>query len=420
TLMNGYPYKSDGFNLIGDGRPVVRIRDLLGEGLPTSYSGIDGQQFVVKNGDLVIGMDGDFNCVFWKKGEALLNQRVAALKQKKKSKTISRFAFYQIPIALKVINDLTPASTVKHLASSDISALRLPCPDLDVQKAIADFLDRETARIDALVEKKRRFSELILEREEASFLRAVTGKDEDGSFSPSGCDWIGDLPEGWLAPKFLHVARLESGHTPSRKVPEYWVPEECNKPWVSLADVWQLRSGEIVYLRDTQEKVSDLGLASSSARMLPRGTVVLSRTASVGFAGILDCPMATTQDFVGWIPSRRVRSKFLYYVLRAMKPEFRRLMIGSTHKTIYMPDIRSFRTPLPPLAKQDEIVSKLDASIQTYRKVHSKLMTSVQRLTELRASLITAAVTGQIDPATYRRNGTTDQALDRIAEEMGQ
>src|SRR6202011_4510067 len=92
----------------------------------------------------------------------------------------------------------------------------------------------------------------------------------------------------------------------------------------------------------------------------PANTVILSRTASVGFPAILSVPMATTQDFVGWICGERVRPKLLYYVLRAMKPVFRRLMMGSTHQTIYMPDIRSFRTPLPPLDEQDEIVERLD------------------------------------------------------------
>lgn len=85
-----------------------------------------------------------------------------------------------------------------------------------------------------------------------------------------------------------------------------------------------------------------------------------------------------------------------------------------------MPDIRAFRTPLPPLERQDDIVSRLDASIGTYRKVHRHLVASVERLKELRAALITAAVTGQIDPATYRRSGTADRALDRIAAEMAE
>ncbi|KQI69341.1 hypothetical protein AN189_06220 [Loktanella sp. 3ANDIMAR09] len=292
-------------------------------------------------------------------------------------------------------------------------------PDLPTQKRIAAFLDRETARIDELIAKKATFGDLILAREEASFLAAVTGRSHSGPKVWSGVDWIGDIPEGWLAPKFTMVARQETGHTPSRKEPDYWVPEDCVIPWLSLADVWQLRSGENVYLYDTSEKISEFGMANSSARLLPKNTVVLSRTASVGFAAIMGQPMATTQDFAGWICGPTIRPKFLYYVLRAMKPEFRRLMMGSTHQTIYMPDIRAFRTPLPSLNEQDQIVNELDASIGTYRMVHRSIQTSIDRLREYRAALISAAVTGQIDVQTYAKSGTADRRLDAIEEEMG-
>jgi type I restriction enzyme S subunit len=184
-------------------------------------------------------------------------------------------------------------------------------------------------------------------------------------------------------------------------------------PWVSLADVWQLRSGETVYLEDTAEMISPVGMANSSARLLPKGTVILSRTASVGFAAIMATDMATTQDFAAWVPGPKVRSKFLYYVLRAMRSEFRRLMMGSTHQTIYMPDIRSFRTPLPPLAEQDRIIAALDASIGRYRQATAKIQASITRLREYRAALITAAVTGQIDVSSLAR--PTEPARNRAS-----
>lgn len=296
---------------------------------------------------------------------------------------------------------------------SDMKNIRLYLPDLATQKQIADFLDTETARIDALIEKKQRFMDLVVEREEASFLEAVTGRKLASERAASGVDWIGDLPKGWLAPKFTQIARQETGHTPSRKEPSYWVPDECVIPWVSLADVWQLRSGETVYLEDTAEKISPVGMANSSARLLPKGTVILSRTASVGFAAIMATDMATTQDFAAWVPGPKVRSKFLYYVLRAMRSEFRRLMMGSTHQTIYMPDIRSFRTPLPPLAEQDRIIAALDASIGRYRQATAKIQASITRLREYRAALITAAVTGQIDVSSLAR--PTEPARNRAS-----
>nr|WP_253283842.1 restriction endonuclease subunit S [Ruegeria sp. HKCCD6428] len=256
------------------------------------------------------------------------------------------------------------------------------------------------------------------EREEAAFLGAVLARSQHGERRASGVEWIGDIPVNWKAPKLTQVARQETGHTPSRKVEAYWVPEECVIPWVSLADVWQLRSGEVVFLEDTQEKISELGMANSAARLLPANTVLLSRTASVGFPAIITKPMACTQDFAAWICGPRLRATYLYYVLRAMKPVFRRLMMGSTHQTIYMPDIRAFRVPLPPLDEQDAISRELEQSIKLFRRSASAVDASVARLREFRSAMITAAVTGQVDVTTWGKQGSTDRRLDQIDEEM--
>lgn len=299
-----------------------------------------------------------------------------------------------------------------------LKSVSVPVPNFETQRQIADFLDRETERIDLLIERKRRLVELLGEREEGTFIDHVTGKDLSFEKKHSGVEWIKEIPSHWFAPKFTHVARQETGHTPSRKVDDYWVPEECVIPWVSLADVWQLRDGGMIYISDTAEKISEVGMENSSARLLPKDTVILSRTASVGFPGIIAKPMATTQDFAAWICGKQIRPQFLYYVLRAMKPEFRRLMMGSTHQTIYMPDIRSFRTPLPPVQEQDQIIARLSSTLQVFRKSAAALTTSIDRLKEYRSALITAAVTGQIDVETYAKQGTADRRLDTIQEEM--
>lgn len=368
-------------------------------------------------GDIVVCWDGSNS------GEFFISNHTGMLAStiglvKTSPKVDKSFVFYLLKSYEQHLRANIVGMGIPHVNPFELKNISVPKVDLPTQKWIAAFLDRETARIDELIAKKVAFAELILAREEASFLAAVTGKTVSGRKLNSGVDWIGELPEGWLAPKFTMVAGQETGHTPSRKDPSYWVPEDCVIPWISLADVWQLRSGEKVYIDDTSEKISAFGMANSSARLLPKDTVVLSRTASVGFVAIMGCPMATTQDFAAWICGPTIRPKFLYYVLRAMKPEFRRLMMGSTHQTIYMPDIRSFRTPVPPLDEQDRIIRTLDASIGTYRQVHGKIAASVEKLREYRAALITAAVTGQIDVETYGKSGTPSATLERIEEEM--
>ena len=216
------------------------------------------------------------------------------------------------------------------------------------QHAIAAFLDRETARIDGLVARKERLVELLQEKRTALITRAVTrGLDPNVPMKDSGVEWLGKIPAHWEVKRTKFAATLRSGHTPSRQNPEYW--KDCTIPWFGLADVWQIRDGQVEYVHVTAEKISEIGMANSAARLLPEGTVILSRTASVGFSAILGVDMATTQDFVNWICGPFLQPEYLLYVLRAMGSEFRRLKMGSTHQTIYMPDVGRFSTPVPPV-----------------------------------------------------------------------
>ena len=107
------------------------------------------------------------------------------------------------------------------------------------------------------------------------------------------------VPSHWESGNIRRFAQMKSGHTPSRSVSAYW--ENTDIPWFTLADVWQLRDGKQIYLGDTVNKINELGLANSAAELLPACTVVLSRTASVGYSGIMPRPMATSQDFWNWL-----------------------------------------------------------------------------------------------------------------------
>ena len=262
----------------------------------------------------------------------------------------ARFIVYALSSApyLGYLESICRGGTRDRVSRSMLGDVPVTVPPLPRQRAIADVLDHKTAAVDALIEKKERLLALTEERRQATIYTLVTkGVGPVARTRESGHDWIGAIPANWDVARTRHVARLESGHTPSRQHPEYWVPEECTIPWVSLADVWQIREGRVDVIRETAEKVSPLGIANSAARVLPAGTVIVSRTASVGFSALIAEPMATTQDFVNWICGPRLRPKYLLYVFRAMRDEFRRLTMGSTHQTIYMPDVARFVTPVP-------------------------------------------------------------------------
>ncbi|MFO0737563.1 MAG: restriction endonuclease subunit S [Labilithrix sp.] len=303
--------------------------------------------------------------------------------------------------ALRAMEDefrrATMGSTHQTIYMPDIRKLAIPIPPVDEQNKIVRLLRAKLPLLDDLIAKKERLLTLLAEERQSLITEAVTkGLKRNVPLKDSGVPWIGATPETWTVARIRQVARLKSGHTPSRQHPEYWVPSECTIPWVSLADVWQLRDGTIDYIDTTREKISPLGLANSPAQLLPAETVILSRTASVGFSAILRVPMATTQDFVNWICGPRLRPEFLLFVFRAMVQDFERLTMGSVHRTIYMPDVARMTLAVPPVEEQDEIVDFLRAKRADSHRLTSKIEEQVSALKQYRHAVITSAVTGKL------------------------
>lgn len=292
---------------------------------------------------------------------------------------------------------LRRGSTHQTIYMPDVLQFRVPLPPKTTQRTVAGFLDRKTAVIDSLIDKKERLVRLLDEKRAALIHRAVTkGLDPNVPMKDSGLPWIGHIPRHWDYSLLRLLAKVESGHTPSRARAEYWVPDECTVPWFTLADIWQLRSGRQDYLGPTAECISKQGLANSSARILPAGTVVLSRTASVGFAGIMPKPMATSQDFANWVCTSKLAPEYLLWMFRSLEGEFDRLKMGSTHQTIYMPDILQLRGPIPPPDEQRQIAAYLGTKVGVLHHVVDSVAAQVNLLRECRQALITAAVTGQL------------------------
>ena len=121
-----------------------------------------------------------------------------------------------------------------NINQDKVRSLRIAVPPIDVQCAIADYLDRETARIDTLIEEQQRLTDLVLERRRAirteTALKGTRAADTVASHLP----WVDRLPADWNAVPLTSVARLESGHTPSRTREDWW--QDCYIPWISLND----------------------------------------------------------------------------------------------------------------------------------------------------------------------------------------
>lgn len=173
-------------------------------------------------------------------------------------------------------------------------------------------------------------------------------------------------PDGFLWTALVDVARLETGHTPSRRHPEYW---DGGIPWIGVRDA-TANHGRTIY--STNQTVTQTGIDNSSARVLPIGTVCLSRTASVGYVVVMGVPMSTSQDFVNWVCGPSLDNRYLKYILQLERDTLLRFASGTTHQTIYFPEARAFHALLPLLEEQraiSEVLGSLDDKIESNRRL---------------------------------------------------
>lgn len=293
-----------------------------------------------------------------------------------------------------VIDLVCNGSTIPHLTAEKLRALRIPSAPSGKQRAIVDYLDRETARIDTLIEEQQHLIEMLRERRRALRVHVALHGTAPTKEVESPLPWASQLPASWRVVPLTSVAQLESGHTPSRSREDWWT--DCYIPWVSLHDVGTMRGTR--YLHDTAQRISDAGIANSSARLLPARTVVLSRDATVGRTAIMGAPMATSQHFAAWICGPLLDPEYLWVLFGdAMQPFFDSFQNGSTIRTIGMGDLKAFRIPLPPVDEQRRIVEYLDGETAKIDALIAETENFIELARERRAALITAAVTGQID-----------------------
>jgi type I restriction enzyme S subunit len=160
SFQVGFPFSSAFFNIESQGHRLVKNRDLKSDDQVFFYNGQSDPDFMVTNGDVLVGMDGDFLPCLWTKGPALLNQRVGRIVGSAQLDLV--FAYYFLMHPLKEIENATSSTTVKHLSHSDILDLELPLPSPDEQTAIAAILsdmDAEIAALEAKLAKARQIKQ---------------------------------------------------------------------------------------------------------------------------------------------------------------------------------------------------------------------------------------------------------------------
>lgn len=375
SLVNGIPFPADSFDSIGE-VPLVRIRDLSSAEFDTFVpKSIVPSEAIIRNGDVLVGMDGDFNVLRWNRGMAALNQRVCLLRAN--NEFDSRFLAYSLPPHLKKINDLTYSTTVKHLSSRQVRGIRISAPALSEQEVISDYLDRETQKIDELITEQCGLIETLRERRQAVI---------DAEFE--------ELPVSRIALR-RHIEFLTSG---SRGWGEYYA--DSGDTFVRIGNL--PRGG--LELGGERKFVALPPEAHEGKRtILKNRDLLFSITAYIGSVAVVNGEWegAYVSQHVALcrLDKEVLNSKFIGYF--ALSNEGNHQLsegaVGGAKVQLTLDDIKSLRVPNVPLDLQGRIVDYLDKQTARIDDLISESEDLIALSEERRAALITAAVTGQSD-----------------------
>jgi len=307
----------------------------------------------------------------------------------------SRFLAYQLRSreVVSIIDGSTFGSKMPRASWDFVGSMPAPLPPVGEQVSIVAFLDRETAKIDALVEEQRRLIELLKEKRQAVISQAVTkGLNPNVTMKDSGVDWLGAVPTHWGVGSLSRIAERVVVGIAEAATHAY---ADEGTPILRSTNVRAGRIvGEILYVTD---EFAD----GRGSKLIKAGDLVTVRTGSAGVTAVVPPHLDGCQCFTMLITSLAEGSNadFYCYLLNSVSSQryFSLEGWGTAQVNISVPILKALPVTIPPLSEQQAIVGYLDAATERMDRLVAEAEAAMALLGERRSALISAAVTGKID-----------------------
>lgn len=322
-------------------------------------------------------------------GRFLHNQRLGKVINLKQTELIPSFLFYLLnTVAVREqIKGSATGATVRHTSPARIYDVVVDVPPVIIQRRIAAIL----SNYDELIENNQRRIKILegiahsVYREWFVQLRFPGYKSLPFVASP-----LGEIPNGWEVLKVSECFEIAGGGTPSRKEPKYW--DDGRIQWFAPSD---LTRANTMFVDDSSDHITPVGVAESSARLFPARSVMLTSRATIGAIAINTHEACTNQGFITCIPNERVPLFFLFHWLSANVPTFQRMASGATFKEISRGVFKTIDVLLPP----SDLVSRFEEAVAPLAEQILTLQRQVHNLTRTRDLLLPRLLSGQIDVA---------------------
>lgn len=284
---------------------------------------------------------------------------------------------------------------IQNLDDTNLFRSDVWVPDLETQKAIADFLDRETARIDQLIEKKRAFVSALEARQEGLARLLLSGETTESKLrQETSTPWLKSVPSHWNIVPLRHLVRISTGG------------------------------------RDTQDRLDDgdypFYVRSMNVERIDTYSfdeeAVLTSGDGAGVGKVfhhVQEKFELHQRMYAFTRFKMVSGRYFFHYLKTFfHLQMTQWSAKSTVDSVRMPFLKSLLIAVPSIKEQQSLLIQLDTSQSRMHAIVGSTLKSIERLQEFRAAIITATVTGQIDVTTWGRKGTTDGRLYAIEAEM--
>lgn len=213
----------------------------------------------------------------------------------------------------------------------------------------------------------------------------------------------GDAPKGWKLRQLGDVAKVVGGGTPKTGIVENFA-EEAGHPWITPADMTGYTDK---YVARGKRFLTDQGLATSSAKVMPAGTVLFSSRAPIGYVAIASNPVTTNQGFRSLVPSDEIDSEYLYYAMQFLRPLAEQLASGTTFPEISGSKLAQLPIAYPALASQRAIAQVLDGATSHQRNTASHITTAYRAIERFGQAVL---------DAEYRH--AVEEGDERLLEEL--
>lgn len=316
------------------------------------------------------------------KVDATVNQACCAFANPKAFD--SKFVFYWFYMAKPVLLSLSSGGGQPNLNQETLKRIRIPVPSSDEQQAIANFLDKEVARIDTLIQKKQQFIERLKEKRLAVISRAVTkGIDPDAELEPSGVEWLGDIPKEWEVKKLKYVAELINLKIENN--------EDTPLPYIGLENIvpWK---GELIENKENYIPDSLSNYYFKDCVLFGKLRPYLAKACITPSEGLCSSELLVLK------PLETINKYFLKYCLLSdgFIKDVNSSTFGSKMPRASWDHIGNIKIPVLNIEQQENIVRYTDRETLQIDLILAKTDAAISKLQEYKTALISAAVTGKI------------------------